>query len=631
MKKKKTKEKFETFRSDEHGAYTTIKTTLKSVLKDFGLQSQIENLVQEMNDLIIHVYQFIRLYILHLYDQKIEFPAINEPFIMSCIKTLGTRDNRGAKSKGIKLLETLDKFYLKEYQPLLNHQKTNLRNKTFLLPYITTQIYTSITVNIQEHFVQHLLRFINKTTRDISEDKEVLYQFKKQFLNLEDTDAQFNDWMDKYEDNILPDNIEKSVNYDVKVRPFEYLKGLLYMNSVLENQIQENDTQPKLFQPLPLRSNIIYKHIVIDSASLVNLFCPEDYKKGDLLKNITDNQDLIWSSMLKTKSKIFKNKHYQFHNQIQTDGISCSLLFIRKDLVGKKWGSKIPQQQEQEFHNVEDLTKEQLDQLKDRNVIGCDPGKRLLVYMIDKDGNKLQYTSPQKMRENKSKCNKRILQREKNKNGITELETDLSEYNSKTVDYQKFRKYLVKKDQLNRETHEFYQQEKWRKMSFRSYCYSQKSVDKFLNKISEVFGSDIIIGYGNWSRSTQMKFYEPTMNKSLRKLIHKRYDTITINEHNTSKKCCDCHQDLYHHRDTENKEIFRLLKCSNCVSSANKKIVFRTRDVNSAVNIREITDLWIREQRRLPVFCRTNKSSLTTSPTKEEEVEKVGPSLPSVA
>ena len=136
-----------------------------------------------------------------------------------------------------------------------------------------------------------------------------------------------------------------------------------------------------------------------------------------------------------------------------------------------------------------------------------------------------------------------------------------------------------------------------------------------------------------------MKFYEPTINKGLRKLIHKRYDTITINEHNTSKKCCDCHQDLSHHKDSSIK-IYRLLKCSNCVnkvltngkyvSSENKKIVFRTRDVNSAVNIREITSLWIQEQRRLPVFCRFNKSSFTTSESKEE-VGKVGSSLLSVA
>ena len=191
-----------------------------------------------------------------------------KPFIMSCIKTLGTRDNRGAKSKDVKLLETLDNFYTKEYQPLLDHQKTDLRNKTFLLPYIATKIYTGLVVNIQERFVQHLLRFINITTQEITQDKSILHEFKKQFLNLEDTDARFNDWMDKHEDNILPDNISKSVQYDVKVRPLEYLKGLLYMNSVLEKTVLENDDVPKLFQPLPLRTNIIAKNLVIDSASL---------------------------------------------------------------------------------------------------------------------------------------------------------------------------------------------------------------------------------------------------------------------------------------------------------------------------------------------------------------------------
>ena len=210
--------------------------------------------------------------------------------------------------------------------------------------------------------------------------------------------------------------------------------------------------------------------------------------------------------------------------------------------------------------------------------------------------------------------------------------------NSKTVNYSKFKEYLVSKNTLNLNTQDFYQQEKWRKMSLRNYCYEQKSIDKFLNKISEVYSpnnKELVIGYGNWSRQTQMKYYEPTMNRDLRKLIHRRYDTITINEHNTSKKCCGCHKDLSHHRDTNKKEIFRLLKCedcvnnnhssSNCVSATHKKIVFRTQDVNSAVNIRNITSLWISEQRRLPVFCRTfaEESSFTAS---SQQVGKVGPS-----
>ena len=120
-----------------------------------------------------------------------------------------------------------------------------------------------------------------------------------------------------------------------------------------------------------------------------------------------------------------------------------------------------------------------------------------------------------------------------------------------------------------------------------------------------------------------MKHFMPTMNKGLRKLLHKRYDTITINECNTSKKCCDCFQDLKHYRNKENKEEFRLLVCSNCVSCENKKIVFRTRDANSSINIMNLGKCWIYKQQRPSEFC---ISSFTIS-NKKEEMEKVRPSV----
>jgi hypothetical protein len=616
---KKKKEVFQEFRKNEKSAYKTLKIPLKTILLNRDtIQPVINNLVFEMNDLVINTYQFIRLYILHCYTNNNPLPELNDIFISYCIKTLGTRDNRGKKCKDIKLLETLDDFYKTEYQPLLNHEKTNLKNTTFLLPYLSTQIHTSLSNNIQEHFIQHFLRFINKTTTDITEDKTILFQFKKNLMELKDTNEIFNLWKNIHLQNIIPENVKKSVYYDVKVRPFEYLKGMLYMNDVLEKQ--EN----KLFQPLPLRNNIIPKHIILDTACIINLFCPEKdkdgnkIKKGELLSNVKDNQNEVWSNLLNLKHRIFKNKHYQFHNQIQTDGISCCLLFIRKDLKDKKWGSKVPVLEEQDFYNIEDLSTEQLETLKDRTIIGCDPGKRSLVYMMDNKGNKLQYTAPQRKRESKAKCNQRILLYERKKNGIIEKETQLSFQNSKSVNYEKFKMYLVEKNKLNKETIEFYKRDTWRKMNFRQYSYGKKSIDTFLNKIKETFGENLLIGYGNWSRDTQMKFFMPTMNKGLRKLIHKKYDTITINECNTSKKCCDCHKDLEYYKDKENKKVFRLLVCSNCVSCENKKIVFRTRDANSSINILKLTKCWIEKQTR-PTEFQNQISSFTSSPTKEKK------------
>jgi hypothetical protein len=74
---------------------------------------------------------------------------------------------------------------------------------------------------------------------------------------------------------------------------------------------------------------------------------------------------------------------------------------------------------------------------------------------------------------------------------------------------------LVEKNKLNKQVSEFYQKDTWRKMKFRQYSYGKKSIDNFLNKIQETFGSNILIGYGNWSRDTQMKHFMPTMNKGL--------------------------------------------------------------------------------------------------------------------
>ena len=618
MVKQKKKDPFQEFRSTEKSAYTTIKTTLKSVLhKHNDVQPVITNLVFEMNDLMIHSYQFIRLYVLKCYNNKQPLPEINEKFILYCIKVLGEKTNTGRPEKETSMLETLQEFYDKEYQPLLNHEKTSLKHKSNMLPYLATQLHTSLSNNTQERFIQHFLRFINKTTTNITEDKAVLFKFKKQLLECnEETDMMFDDWKTTHLPNILHINIKKSLHYDVKVNPFDYLKGMLYMNAVLEKE------EHKLFQPLPLRNNIIPKHIILDTACIVNLFSLEGKTKSELFKAIKENQHDVWNNLLNLQHKTFKRKHYQFHYQIQTDGISCSLLFIRKDLKDKKWGSRVPTLQEQDFHNIEDLSREQLKEVAHRNIVGCDPGKRSLVYMMDDKGNKLQYTAPQRKRESKAKTNQRILLVEKKRNNIIEKETHLSFHNSKSVDYEKFKKYLVEKDKLNKETLDFYQRDVWRKMKFRQYSYGKKSLDTFLNKIKEIFGDNILIGYGNWSRSTQMKDFMPTMNKGLRKQIHKKYDTITINECNTSKKCCECNNDLSYYRHGDGNKQFRLLVCSGCVRPQVKQIVFKTRDANSAINIMNLTKCWIDRQERPACF---QISSFTSSNNQKEE-EKVRPS-----
>ena len=114
---------------------------------------------------------------------------------------------------------------------------------------------------------------------------------------------------------------------------------------------------------------------------------------------------------------------------------------------------------------------------------------------------------------------------------------------------------------------------------------------------------------GNWSRSTQMKYFMPTMNKGLRKLIHKRYDTVTINEYRTSITCCECEGELKNYIKKNGSKVHRLLVCSNCVRHDVKQTVFRNRDTNAAMNIMKIMKSWVEEKEHPLCFQRSSDTS----------------------
>jgi hypothetical protein len=172
---------------------------------------------------------------------------------------------------------------------------------------LATQIHTAISNNAQERFVQHFRRFVDKTAPE--SEKRLRFQLKHKILSLEQTttDALFDSWKSTHLHNILPSDVNTSVYYDVKKNPLRYLKGMLSMNKILE------DGGHKLFQPLPLRTNIIPKSITIDTSSVISLFCP-DSKTGELLKAVQKNEDDVWNKLLNLQHTVFKNKNYRFHH-----------------------------------------------------------------------------------------------------------------------------------------------------------------------------------------------------------------------------------------------------------------------------------------------------------------------------
>ena len=111
----------------------------------------------------------------------------------------------------------------------------------------------------------------------------------------------------------------------------------------------------------------------------------------------------------------------------------------------------------------------------------------------------------------------------------------------------------------------------------------------------------------------------PTKGVGMRNLISKRFYTVSVNEFRTSKLCGNCFGSLQHlcvENEEKKKKVFRCLICPECESSE--------RDLNSALNIRQLALKWMTEKTRPVAFCRgTNATGLTrTSPE-----EKTGQSV----
>jgi hypothetical protein len=77
--------------------------------------------------------------------------------------------------------------------------------------------------------------------------------------------------------------------------------------------------------------------------------------------------------------------------------------------------------------------------------------------------------------------------------------------------------------------------------------------------------------------------------------------------------CCDCKSELENYRDKKGRKIHRLLVCKSqvYVSSQNKKAVYKTRHLNSAINILNLTKKWLEKKERPYEFCHKLRSSLS--------------------
>jgi hypothetical protein len=285
-----------------------------------------------------------------------------------------------------------------------------------------------------------------------------------------------------------------------------------------------------------------------------------------------------------------------------------------KKYKNKVYGDRLPQVKDEiEFTKIEDLSKEKCDDYLTDNykLVSLDPGKIRPITMIDENHKFFKYTACRRRVETYTKRSNHVILQEKNKHGIIQKETKLSNFKSRTTQSVEYKNFIKNKTVLNQEVKEFYQQPLFRKLAFRRFIRTKQSEVKLLNEIESTYltkeeikrGKKILILHGDYSRTTQMKGCIPTPNIGIKKLLMSRFDIVEINEFNTSKLYNKTRKEMENvtvKRKKHKKTLHEILTPKEETECR----IFVNRDVNACKNILLLGKCYLESQTRPEEFTR---------------------------
>ena len=677
--------------------YRTVKCPLKNIIKDENHVSILFDAMMRTHKIVIHTYQFLRLWTLDKYHTNKVIPVITEDTIKMAFKSL-VQESSGPKPKGTNLeyYNEFVNFYNSSYSELGYNEKLDSKNLSQILGYMSTDMLTNIENNIKMHFIKYVKRFVNssfkKQNNGILENVEKgkktetrkqlnkdLYEIKEDLLNNTlNCNEKYHIWIKKHRDNIFPKEFKHSYEFDVQNNPQRYFKSMIYMCLEIEKQ------GTKSFQFFPLRTDIIPKYIPLDTKSIVELFV--DKNKNDYLMDIKNTKDKLWKQYFKLDNQIFKQKYYNFDYRISTDCMAVSIQLIHNDFIEKEkekktnmknkreelkdkckdmnqsekekykqelnnkkkeenekkklelkkerdkkreefkkltkeekhkhkeQQKKVLEEKKQskfiEFPYLEDLTDEQLKNLKHSNWVVVDPGKKCLMYMKDKHGNTLRYTNRTHITKTKRLKYQRLNENYKDKNNISKTENELSKCSSKSCNYDNFKNFITNKNKINDELFDKYAKDRFRKYKWYGYINRKRAETDLVRDIKKQFGKDCIIVTGDWSdklNNNKLKGCISTPNLGLKRKLAEYIPTYNLDEFRTSKlnyKTEEKNDNLWLPDKTgESRKIHSILT----YQMENNRMGCINRDENAVNNMIKLVKYYLKYKNRLTRFKRDYK------------------------
>jgi len=639
--------------------FKCVKIPIKHVLKNPDINlPKITDAVIKCNKIVINTLMFMKLYLLDYFQKNNKLPIIDKVFVNSCMKILcnESASGRPPKKEIKELKDKLTTFYNSDYKPLIKDTDLNYTHLNTVLDYLTIGIITMYENNIKLHYVEYIERYVNivwkkketiikikEENKDEEKQKDLINEFCRQLrkikidilepVNKYKSDEKYHNWIKDIKKIITPnkDKYQKdNLYYDLQCNPQDYLPCMIRMMKEVEKD------KVMIYNVFPMRNDIIMKSIKLDTTTLVHLlFTQKQGNKTDYLLegNLKKYENEIWEFFFRTERQCFKKPKYTFHHMIETDGVSCSILMLRNDLIGKRIPNiKVDSNTEQYIDELTDYTN-----IKNKKIVSIDPNKADLIYCVDndnKEANEFRYTQDSRRKECKiKKYAKIILEFKKEKvdgKTIIEYETELSKLNRKTLIIKDFKDYIKKKSEINNKLYKFYEKYIFRKLKLNGYINKKKHEQKMINNFKKIFGKpeEVIITIGDWEQKKQMKYKEATKGIGMRKLFRQNnYKVYLVDEFRTSCMCSICKDETGRcekFQIRENPKPYKsgnilchgLLTCKKCYSVWN-------RDVNSATNIYRIAKNAINGLERPKYLCREKKDEdVKVEKPKKEKIKK---------
>lgn len=595
------------------------KARLSDIVKDPSCINLLEDAVLRMNRLVVHTYQFLKTYCLHYYFQDNVIPNIDDKLISRIMRTLGYASRTTSNKEDTdKIMNKLSTFNDSIYSKMSGKLNLSYAGLTQMIGDQSKSIMTCYENHIQEHFADIVRSYVN-----IMSDKESLIKrYKKEFVlsqlrkvkddilrGTNTTEQSFSELKIHFNKTILQDftvsgSLEKMASSAQKLK---LLTLMVRMSIDAENikrsrqDPEDREKQIRVINCFPMRASIIPAYVEIDSLLIIRLLMSANKHlvagvnvKATYEDHKWQQRHNIWNMFFKMNHSIFRKKGYTFNYRIATDGVGCTVYFIRSDLHREDKKVKVGHKHKPRDFNpdtyIDRITRDDWGEIVnrfkvsgDRAFVGIDPGKRDLIFCTNgntrlvpnKRSTKVRrktttfhYSNGQRKHETRSKLFQRKMDREKDRikrygKTIKEIEATLGQINSSSCIWRNHVSYMKLKNAANRKIAQYYEQKKHRMCKWYVLLNKMRSEANMLNRFEKTFGTkkEVVILMGDWSENKPMRYQEPTMGKSIRKLFRDRgYPLFLVDEYNTSKRLYEQGSELaYFRKDKDGNNVHRVL------------------------------------------------------------------------